>query len=148
VRKHDLTTTEQAGIQREGSGTEKHEGGGHERQRQRTRPVEEETRSWSARRRGEHHEGKPGHGSGTGCEEADEERCSAHDRERCCGLRRDGRCLGVHQIRSTLDSRGYPYHQAQKQQAYAGPLTRERREESLQSAPLLERRPLCTPQSE
>jgi len=148
VRKHDLTTTEQAGIQRKGSGPEKHEGGGDKRQRQRTRPVEEETRSWSAGGGGEHHEGKPGHGSGARCEKADEERCSAHDREGCCGVHRDGRRLDVHQIRSTLDSHAYPHHQTQKQQAYAGPLTRERREESLQSAPLLERRPLCTPQSE
>jgi hypothetical protein len=148
VRKHDLTTTEQAGIQRKGSGPEKHEGGGDKRQRQRTRPVEEETRSWSAGRRGQHYEGKPGHDRGTGREEADEERCSAHDRERCCGLRRDGWHLGVQEIRSTLDSRAYSHHQAQKQQAYSGPLTGERREESLQSAPLLERRPLCTPQSE
>jgi len=45
VRKHDLTTTEQVGIQRKGSGAEKDERGGDKRQRQGTGSVEEETRS-------------------------------------------------------------------------------------------------------
>ena len=94
LRKNDLTTTEQAGIQRKRSGTKKHECGGHKRKRQRTRSVQEETRSGICGGGRENHEGKPGHGSGTGRDKADEERRSAGDRERGCGLRRDGRSLG------------------------------------------------------
>ena len=141
MRKNDLATTKQAGIQRKSSGTEQHDRGGNKRKRQRTRPVQEDTRRWSGGGSREHHEGKPGHGSGTGREEADQERRSAGNREHGNGPRGNARSLSLHQVRSTLDSRAYSNHQTKNQQAYPGPLTRERRKKSLQSAPLLDRRP-------
>src|SRR3954469_23469871 len=56
VRKHDLTTTEQVGIERKGSRTEQDECGRDHCQSQGTRSLEEQTRAGTCGRRCEDYE--------------------------------------------------------------------------------------------
>jgi hypothetical protein len=133
MRDDDLAAAEKAGVHRQRSRAEQHEGSGIRCHDQSSQAIEQRTRSGVDGARRDPGGAQAGNRASAGREKSDHERCAGQDSRNGQQPRRGAPVRGRGKIRSPL-RRGRAAHDRTKQeQPGTGPAAGERAEEALQA---------------